>query len=146
MSVCTFFGHRDCSGLDEDVLAGSIEALIQQGVDEFLVGHQGLFDGMVLSCLKKRKEVYRHISFSVVLAYLPTQKPAEDLYQGCSIYPEGVEIGPPKFAIERRNKWMIDQAAFCLCYIDHTWGGAYKFAKQAKRKGLTVINLGRAEL
>lgn len=29
-------------------------------------------------------------------------------------------------------------------YINHTWGGAYKFASMAKKRGLTVINLGKA--
>ena len=47
-----------------------------------------------------------------------------------------------KHLIEKRNKWMIAQSDYCICYITHTWGGAYKFARQAKRKGLHVINLG----
>ena len=34
----------------------------------------------------------------------------------------------------------------CLCYINHTWGGAYKFACMAKRRGLTVVNLGSADI
>lgn len=58
------------------------------------------------------------------------------------MYPE-IE-GPKKFAIERRNRWMIDYADFCLCYINHTWGGAWKCARQAKRGGKTVINIGNA--
>ena len=52
MSVCIFFGHRDCYGLDKSVLQNAIEAQIKQGADKFLVGHQGLFDRMVHSCLK----------------------------------------------------------------------------------------------
>jgi hypothetical protein len=54
--------------------------------------------------------------------------------------------GHPKFAIERRNRWMIDQSDFLLCYINHTWGGAYKFARLAKRRGKTVINLGNPSI
>ena len=146
MIVCTFFGHSECYGLDAAALRSAIEDLINRGVTEFLVGHQGQFDGMVHSCLVQLKKVHPHIRFSVVLAYMPTQKTENDLYAGCSIYPEGMELGPPRFAIERRNKWMIEQSGYCLCYVNRTWGGAYKFARMAKRRGLTVINLGNAKL
>lgn len=144
--VCTFFGHSDSYGLDEKILLNAIEDLIQSGVDTFYVGHQGHFDGMVLSCLEKLKITYSQICISVVLSYLPTGKPEYDFYRGYSMYPEGLEEVHPRFAIEKRNKWMIEHADHCLCYITHTWGGAFKFAKQAKRKGLSVINLGDAEL
>lgn len=146
MSVCTFFGHSDCYRLDEGVLQRTIEDLIAQGVDTFYVGNHGNFDSAVFSCLMKLKDIYPHISFAVVLAYLPIQKSEYDLYHGYGMYPEGIEEGPQRFAIERRNKWLIAHADCCLCYITHTWGGAQKFAKQAKRKGLNVLNLGGVEL
>ena len=144
MEVCTFFGHSDCYRLEAATLRRAIEELIVKGVDTFYVGHQGHFDSMVLVCLTELQKTYPNISFTVVLAYLPTQKTEYDLYSGRSMYPEGLEMGHPRFGIERRNKWMIDHASYCLCYIDHTLGGAYKFARQAKRRGLTVINLGSA--
>ena len=142
--ICTFFGHRECYGLNEKTLERAIDELIRKGVDTFYVGHQGNFDSMVLGCLKKLKEIYSNISLTVVLAYMPTHK--YDLYNGYSIYPEGLEIGLPKFSIERRNKWMIDRSDYCLCYVDHTRGGAYKFVKIAKNKGVEIINLGSVEV
>ena len=145
MSACTFFGHSDCFQLDEGVLRRTIEDLIAQGVDTFYVGNNGNFDRAVFSCFMKLKDIYPHISFAVVLAYLPIQKSEYDLYHGYSMYPEGIEFGPPRFAIDRRNRWMIEKADYCLCFVNHTWGGAYKYAKQAKKK-LTVINLGSIEI
>ena len=139
MSVCTFFGHSDCYSLDETVLKSAIEELIHKGVDSFYVGNQGYFDGMVYCCLKKLRKLHPHIHLSVVLAYLPTKR-CEYLDLSDTIYPE-IE-GHPKFAIERRNRYMIDMANICLCYVNHKWGGAYKFACMAKKRGLTVINLG----
>ena len=144
--VCTFFGHKDCYGLKTETLLNAIEGLVEKDVDTFYVGHQGNFDSMVHSCLKQLKEKYPHISYSIVLAYLPTNTQGYDPYQGCSVFPEGLETVHPKFAIEKRNKWLIDHAAYCICCINHTWGGAYKFARQAKSRGLTTINLGSAEL
>ncbi len=146
MSICTFFGHSDCYGLDEKMLLDAIEKRITKGVDTFYVGNQGHFDSMVLKCLKKLKGIHSHITFTVVLAYLPARDLEYDPYHNCGIYPEGVELGPTRFAIERRNKWMIAQADYCLCYVNRTWGGAYKFAKQAKRKGLTIMNMGSIDL
>ncbi len=85
MAACTFFGHRDCYGLDMAVLKCAIERLIGQGVDTFYVGHQGQFDSMALHCLRALKADYPHICFSVVLAYMPTHKPEYDPYADCSI-------------------------------------------------------------
>ena len=98
---------------------------------------------MVYRCLKQLREIYPHIKICVVLAYLPRERGEyEDLSD--TMYPE-IE-GNPKFAIERRNRWMINRADYCLCYINHTWGGAYKFAMRAVRQGLAVRNLGSTDL
>ena len=145
MSVCTFFGHSECYGLDAVTLRSTIEDLIKQGVTEFLVGNQGQFDAMVYGCLKELGRVYPHIRYWVVLAYLPTP---EQGFRDASdtLYPEGMELTPPKFAIDRRNRWMLKEADICLCCIHHTWGGAYKYVRMAKHQGKQVINLGSAKL
>lgn len=142
--VCTFFGHSECCGLDAATLRGAIEGFIKQGVTEFVVGNHGQFDGMVFSCLQNLSKDYPEISYSVALAYLPTHKQEYDIYHGHSFYPEGQEVGPAKFAIERRNRYLISVSDVCLCFINRTFGGAYKFARMAKRRGLQVINLGSA--
>ena len=143
MAACTFFGHRDAYGLDREKLLATIEEQIRQGTDVFYVGNQGQFDATVYSCLKQLRFKYPHIHIAVVLAYLPVESRAgEDLTD--AMYPE-IE-GHPKFAVERRNRWMLDHAQQCICYVEHTWGGAYKFAKLAKKRGLSLINLGSAEI
>ena len=143
MPACTFFGHRECYGLNSQVLRQEIQELITQGVDTFYVGNQGRFDSMVYNCLKQLRKEYPYIHTCVVLAYLPTEKGEYDDMTD-TMYPE-IECHP-KFAIERRNRWMIEASDYCLCYINHTWGGAYKFARMAKRRGKTVINIGNAEI
>ena len=143
MSACTFFGHREYYSLDEQVLIDAIEDLIRKGVDTFYVGNQGQFDSAVYACLKQLRNKHTHIRICVVLAYLSAEKSEYDDMVD-TMYPE-IE-GHPKFAIERRNRWMIDHSDYLLCYINHTWGGAYKFAKLAQRHGKTVINIGSAEI
>ena len=143
MSSCTFFGHRECYELDVAVLRSAIEVLISKGVDTFYVGNQGHFDKMVYGCLKQLRKTCPHICVFVVLAYFPGEK-REGEDDSDTIYPE-IE-GHPKFAIERRNKWMIYASEYCVCYISHTWGGAYKFARLAKHNGRIVTNLGKCRL
>lgn len=143
MAACTFFGHRECYGLDRQVLQQTIEELITKGVDTFYVGNQGQFDSAVYICLKQLRKEHPYIRVCVVLAYLPTEKSEYDDITD-TMYPE-IE-GHTKFAIDRRNRWMIEASDYCLCYINHTWGGAYKFAKLAKQRGKTVINFGIAEI
>lgn len=142
MSACTFFGHRECPETIKGELQNRIESLISQGVDTFYVGNHGHFDSMVYHCLKQLRVVYPHIRVSVVLAYLPTERREfQDLSD--AMYPE-IEDGPPRFAIDRRNRWMIHASDHCLCYIRHTWGGAYRFARLAKKYGKDVINIADA--
>ncbi len=143
MSNCTFFGHRDCFGLDKEQLEKVIISLIDRGVDTFYVGDQGEFDSIVYECLSKLKTEYPKIKYSVVLAYMPTKQNSV-LNMNDTIYPE-IE-GHPKFAIERRNLWMIKKSDYCICYINSSISGAYKFVNTAKRKGIVIFNLGKLEI
>lgn len=143
MAACTFFGHRECYGLGEQILHRAMAELIEKDVDTFYVGNQGQFDALVYSCLKQLQKAHPHIQVCVVLAYLPSQK-RQYAHMADTMYPE-IE-GHPKFAIARRNRWMIDHSDYCLCYINLTWGGAYKFARIAKQRGKTVINLGNTKI
>lgn len=143
MKTCTFFGHSENCSLSEETLTGAIENLIGEGIDTFYVGNQGQFDALVRRCLKKLRILNPHIRFYVVLAYLPAGK-TEGMED--TLFPEGLEIGPPRFAIDRRNRWMIAHATHCLCWVNHTWGGAWKYARMAARRGLKMVNLGKTEL
>ena len=50
-------------------------------------------------------------------------------------------VAVPRFAILWRNEWMVRQSDFVVCYVTHTWGGAYQAVDLAERKHLTIINL-----
>ena len=58
------------------------------------------------------------------------------------IYPEGFEKYHFKAAIPARNRYLVDNAAYALCYVTHDWGGAAQTLERAQKKGLTIINLG----
>ena len=143
--ICCLFGHRDCFALEESFLADALESQIAKGVHTFYVGNHGYFDTQARKILRKLQKQYPHIQYAVVLAYLPEKQKAYDDYAD-TIYPEGLESVPRRFAITKRNQWMIRQADVCICYINRTWGGAYTSVKSGKKKGLEIINLGTATI
>ena len=52
-----------------------------------------------------------------------------------------LESVPLKFAILKRNEWMVDEADLVIAYVMYSWGGATKTLEYAKRKKKTIINL-----
>lgn len=143
MNSCTFFGHKDTPNEVASVLQTVLTDLIEnKHVDSFYVGNTGNFDRMVRRNLKFLKSLYPHIEYAVVLAYMPNKKGGfEYPCDSDSIYPDGLENTPPKYAIVRRNRWMIDKSDYVVTYVRYTFGGAAQFKKLAERKGKTVINI-----
>lgn len=139
--TCTFFGHRDTPMSVAEKLKGVLTDLIESGVDNFLVGTEGGFDGMVYASLCELKGTYPHINVSRVLAYLPTK--ADPLGENAedTVYPEGLETVPKRFAIAKRNEWLVKQSDTVVCYIERQFGGAAKYTEYARKKGKTIINL-----
>lgn len=139
--ACCFFGHRVVTGNINERLKREIEDLIQnENVTTFYVGNQGAFDSMVLSALKIMKDKYPQIEYTVVLAYL---RNSTDVLpdEKNTLYPEGIESVPKRFAISWRNDWLINHSDYVICYITHITGGAAKYVAKAKNKGKRVINI-----
>jgi len=140
MATCTFFGHRRISEKIEPLLYEAIVNLINDNdVDNFLVGNEGDFDNTVKRVLTRLKSEYPHINYCVVLAYFTSRlQPALD-----SIYPEGLEKVPLKFAVVKRNEWMINHSDYVIAYVSYTYGGSGKALEIAQRKKKRIINLAK---
>ena len=144
---CTFFGHSNTRDEILPKLESVLINLIENNdVDVFYVGNHGNFDFMVKKTLKKLKLNYPHIDYSVVLAYMPGEKD-ELAYKDYTntIYPGGLESTPPKYAICKRNIWMIDRSDYVVSYVEHSIGGAAQFKKLAEKKGKVIINLAHPD-
>lgn len=116
--------------------------IAEYGVNVFYVGNNGQFDYLVAEVLRKLKSRNPQISYSIVLAYLPErEKEHNQLSYTETIYPEGLEDTPPRFAISKRNKWMVMQSDYVIAYVEHSFGGAAQFTEYARKKHKTVINL-----
>ena len=143
MLTCTFFGHRNTPDSIKTNLKNIINELItKQNVTLFYIGNQGNFDYITYITLKKLKKIYPHIKYYVVLAYLPTNKTDYFYYDfSDTIFPDCLTNVPPKFAIYKRNEFMLEKSDFVITYITNNFGGASQFAEKAKRKNKKVINL-----
>ena len=142
--TCTFFGHKDAPEAIYPRLLEVIEELfLERNVDRFLVGTHGSFDSLALKALRELKKKHPLLVYSVVLAYIPD---ANNYYEDSeTIFPEGIEVVPKRFAITHRNEWMVRASDVVVCYIDHSWGGASQFVEMATKQGKEIINLGRYE-
>ena len=139
--TCCFFGHREVKHNIRDKLTVVIEKLItEENVTEFYVGNQGQFDSMVYSVLKELKANYPQIRYSVILAYMPDEH-IKEIYGENTLFPDGMESVPKKFAISKRNDWMILHSGFAVCYVYKITGGAPKFREKAEKKGLRVMQV-----
>lgn len=135
---CTFLGHRDAPpGIKSSLRQVILDLIERQGVKQFYVGNHGSFDAMARSLLAEFEQTYG-ISYEIVLAYLPRQE--DKLYDpDHTVLPEGIETVPPRFAIEYRNKWMIDHSDIVITYVHRSFGGAAKFKELAEKRNKVVI-------
>lgn len=139
----TFFGHSNTpQDIQPKLKKVLIDLIEEQNASLFYVGNHGSFDRMARNTLKQLKVLYPHIHYAVVLAYMPGEK---DRYNPTdtsdTLYPEGLEKTPPRYAISMRNRWMIDKSDYVVSYVRYSTGGAAQFKKLAQRKGRTVLNL-----
>lgn len=141
--TCTFLGHRDCPPTIIPRLEAAIKDLITANeASTFLVGNQGNFDLYARQILSRIREDHPQIQYYIVLAYMPnTNEGLNDDYLKHTLVPDGIEGVPKRFAINYRNKWMVEQSDYVITYITHSYGGAAKFARLAEKKNKLCIPL-----
>lgn len=144
--ICVFFGHRNAYDVNAVLLAQTIEMAIEQyGITEFWCGGYGAFDSLTYATVCKIQEQHPHIRIYKVLAYMPGERSKLTEVTVDTIYPEGLESVPKRFAISRRNDYMVDNCTVLIAYVKNHFGGAYKAYTRAIRKGKTVINIAEEE-
>ena len=141
--TCTFFGHSNTPKEVIPSLHRTLTDLIEnEGVDTFYVGNHGSFDSMVRQELKELTLIYPHIKYTVVLAYIPGKRYEFDTRDfSDTMYPNGLEKVPQRFAIDRRNRMMIDWSDIVVTFVCYSVGGAAKYKEIAEKKGKKVLNL-----
>lgn len=135
----TFCGHAQVSNPTEvtDWLRAVTQDLIERGGTTFYLGGYGEFDSLAAAVLREQKKKYPQIELILVLPYLNASKDALG-YDG-TIYPP-LESAPPRFAISKRNQWMVDASDVVVAYVLRKWGGAATTLQYAKRKKKEIFS------
>lgn len=139
-TTATFIGHSECYGVSKEQVKEAIIDLINKGVIDFLSGGQGGFDRMCASCVKELKKEYPQINNILVIPYLTFTIFDKELFDEI-LYPDGFEKYHFKAAIPARNKYMVENSAYAICYVTHGWGGAAQTYEKAKKKGLQILDV-----
>ena len=146
--IITFFGHRslvETRGLRTGPLQ-VVNDFRKGAAVTFYCGGYGEFDALCASVCREICVSEPHCRVFLVAPYLsePWQKKynvlvSQGAYDGV-IYPplEGI---PPRFAVDRRNRWMAEQADLVITYVQTPFGGACRAAEFARRLGKPVVNL-----
>ena len=146
MYACTFIGHKECSEHIKQTLYTTVEYLIaEKNVDTFYVGTHGRFDRFAYEVLCELEGKYK-IDMFVVLAYLNQNKKYVYYDLKKTIFSDVLEKTPLRFAISKRDLYMIGKAQYMISCIDNTFSNAFSFVREAIRKKRIVINLGKYDL
>ena len=144
--IISFFGHSDFyqNPTDTETILNKLENLYIDNKIDFYLGGYGRFDGFALSLCKKFKQTHKNCKIFYITPYLDNHLASRKDYLEKNfdeiIYPP-IEQTPKRFAISKRNEWIINQSDFIIFYVWKGYGGAYNSYKQAKRKNKPFINL-----
>ena len=133
---CFFIGHREASEEIYPALYAAVEQHISEyGVTEFIVGHYGGFDRLAASAVKEAKHFYPRVRLMLLLPYHPVKQPipTPNGFDG-TFYPPGMESVPPKVAIVRANRYVVDSVDYLIAYVWHPASNVWKLVEHAKRR------------
>ncbi len=144
--VITFFGHAKniYSENDEKRLYELIKKVADGKNIDFYLGGYGNFDILAKRSAKKYQEQHTNCKVVFVTPYLnkwlDDRKEYIDKEYDEIIYPE-LEQTLLKYAISKRNEWMIEQADYIIFYAQNHCGGTYSALLFAKKMGKPFANL-----
>ena len=150
MASCAFFGHRHLhvENYKEKLLALIVDLIENKGVTQFYSGYRGQFDYYCSELIHKLKDKYPHIKNTMVLSYIPQNKPdAEYPFELPKCFDDSVYLlerrVPLQFAIIETNKCLVDKVDYIISSVVYHRGGAYtvlQYARRKKKPILTVID------
>ncbi len=141
--VITFCGHSDFIGSDvyeKMILDFLLEKVGDRRAEMFLGGYGG-FDRFAYECCRKYQKTHPAVCLVYVTPYLePAHLEREKANYDTILYPD-MGNTPRRYAITRRNRYMVENAAYVIAYVKREWGGAWTFWKYAVQKGKFLYNL-----
>lgn len=153
-NACMFTGHRDLVNVDKDDLSLRVkEEIVRQygrGITTFFAGGAIGFDMLASVTLLNLKNALPDLRLILALPHFRHYERwsrsdkaifAEILRRANGVIYMEKEYTPG--CMHRRNRFMVDHAGTCICYLTKETGGAAFTVREAKKQGLTVVNLAR---
>ena len=140
--IITFVGHRKmliCEELRNRIIS-TIKANLTVDNNIFYCGGYGAFDTACARIVKQLKSETPSIESVFVTPYLNDRHLHDNEIYDSILYPP-IESVPYRFAISKRNEWMITNADLIIAYVNRSYGGAYKSLQAAKRRKKKIINI-----
>lgn len=136
--IITFIGHSEISKPDavRSWLSTVLDEYIMQEELVFYLGGYGSFDRMAASVVQEKKQQNPAAQSILVLPYLNR---SYDLTPYDSTVFPPLETVPPRYAVSRRNQWMVLQADLVIAYVIYGWGGAAVTLDYAQRKHKQIL-------
>ena len=144
--IITFCGHSNCLFSDEEkeeLKQLLIKEIRKNPTSKFYLGGYGDFDSLCLRTLRELKKEFQDIELIFITPYIDKNYSKLEFakYHYDDVIFPPLESVPRKFAILKRNEWMVDSADLVIAYVKYSWGGAAKTLEYAKRKNKPIINL-----
>ena len=136
--IITFCGHNDVPDTNSvrEWLCNVLDQFMHEENLIFYLGGYGGFDRLAASVVRAKQEAKPTAQAVLVIPYLNRQYDVQGY--DYTLFPP-LESIPPRYAIRKRNEWMVAQADVVIAYVTHGWGGAAKTLKYARSKSKRVI-------
>ena len=144
--IITFCGHSNCLFSDEEkekLKQLLIKEIRKNPTCKFYLGGYGDFDSLCLRTLRELKKEFQDIELIFITPYIDKNYSKLEFakYHYDDVIFPPLESVPRKFAILKRNEWMVDSADLVIAYVKYSWGGAAKTLEYAKRKKVSIVNV-----
>jgi len=128
-----------------------VEKLIEQGVTHFVSGGALGFDQIAASLIVCKKQVGQNIRLVLALACRNQDALWNDaqkkVYRNLLVEADEVVYISEDYDSEcmaKRNKYMVNQSAYCICALLRSFGGTHQTVHYARQRGLRIINVADA--
>lgn len=151
MKTCFFTGHRflpfNRLAYIYDRLDFEINRMIEKGIINFIAGGAIGFDTIAAEIINAKKREGMNIRLQLALPcreqdkfwskkqkafYRKTLNDADNIIYVSDNYFDG--------CMQMRNRFMVDNARYCICYLTEDSGGTYNTVNYAISVGCIVIN------
>lgn len=156
ITTCCFTGHHkipiDRVGTMITRLEHEIECLIAQGVTDFISGGALGFDQFAASLIIGKKEMEKEMEKEIRLIFALPYRKQDQLWTNKqkSLYGKllakaddivYVSEAHTYGCVKKRNRYMVDSSAFCICGLLCSLNVTDQAVRYAKQKGLRIINV-----